>query len=187
MSPTGSSHVNSSSCSCLLSILQKRQAYPLSDKMYQQLQSVWRAALESGGTLLFGAQAGSAEVAGVWCVSLSSGVKPAYMSSERSDVPRYLCRCYLLILSFLLSRSLSSRDQPASFIFAQLIHLCSTITLLCLHLCSTPAGFSLLRAPVASIRPVPVSQGVTTTKELGCCCGVWWPEWEVKYGINIPH
>lgn len=69
-------------------------------------------------------------------------------------------------------RFIQARLAFRAFIFIQLIHFCSTITLLCSHLCSTPAGFSLLRAPAASVRPVPVSEGVATTKELGGCHGV---------------
>lgn len=56
-----------------------------------------------------------------------------------------------------------------AFIFIQLTIFCSTIALLRWHLCSTAAGFSLCCAPAASLRPLPVSEGGTITKELlGC-------------------
>ena len=66
--------------------------------------------------------------------------------------------------------SFSRFASPTFTFIPSLVHFCSTITLLCLNLCSFAISLSLLRAPPQNVKPLPVSEGVTTIKELGGCC-----------------
>lgn len=68
-----------------------------------------------------------------------------------------------------LMMALSEGWSDGSIAFSFFAYFCSAIMPLCWHLCSTLTSLSLLCASPSSAKLLPVSEGVTTTKEVRGC------------------